>query len=300
MPCALMYYRYAALWETFFGELGCEIVKSGTSDQQMFSHGDSLSDSECCLPVKGFVGHVARLAGRCDFVLVPRFERLGKNDEFCVRFWGLTDIVRATFPGLNVLSYNLQGHKSGSEMRGLFGIGGVLGKSRAQCLLAYHRGKTAQQQTDAKAIKAQRRVLEEPGLKILIAAQPYIAHDPVIGGGLLGILRGQGAVPIFADRCKRAACKSESKQITSSLYWVMNKEVVGAIELLRDQVDGVILISAFPCGTDSLVNELVLRRVKGLPITQIILDGQQGDAGLQTRIECFLDIAKERKRSHAS
>jgi len=300
LPQALLYYRYAGLWKTFFEELGCEVVLSGMSDQQLLSQGDSLSDSECCLPVKSFLGHVDRLAGHCDFVLVPRFERLSKNEEFCVRFWGLTDIVRATFPGLDVLSYNLQGHKPGNELMGFLKVGSTLGKNRTQCLSAYLRSKNAQKAADAQAIKEQNRLLEEPGLKILIATQPYISHDPLIGGSLLKILREQGAVPVFADRCERSLCKSRSAELTTSLYWVMNKEVAGAIQLLRPYTDGAILVSAFPCGTDCLVNDLILRRVKGFPITQIILDGQQGEAGLQTRIECFLDIIKEKKRGHAS
>jgi len=300
LPGALLHYRYSALWKTFFDELGCEVVSSGASDQRLLSHGGSLSDSECCLPVKGFLGHVARLAGRCDFILVPRFERLSKNEEFCVRFWGLTDVVRATFPGVNVLSYNLQGQKPGNEMMGFLSLGTALGKSRAQSLRAYRLGKIVQTGEDGRAIKEQIRTLAGPGLKILVAAQAYIAHDPALGGGLLKILREQGAVPIFADRCERAPCKSKSTRLTDSLYWVMNKEVIGSIELLRHRVDGVILVTAFPCGTDSLVNELVLRRVRDLPITQIILDGQQGEAGLQTRIECFLDIAKEKKRGNVS
>ena len=58
----------------------------------------------------------------------------------------------------------------------------------------------------------------------------------------------------------------------------------------------MILLTAFPCGTDSLVNELVIRRVHEVPVIQLLMDEQQSDAGLQTRIESFLDILGERKR----
>jgi predicted nucleotide-binding protein (sugar kinase/HSP70/actin superfamily) len=94
-------------------------------------------------------------------------------------------------------------------------------------------------------------------------------------------------------------CRASSKSISSDLYWTLNKEIIGAIPLIKGNVDGILLITAFPCGTDSLVNELVLRKVQGLPVAQIILDEQQGDAGLQTRIECFMDILHERKHAHA-
>ena len=71
--------------------------------------------------------------------------------------------------------------------------------------------------------------------------------------------------------------------------------MVGAIELYKDKVDGIILMSSFPCGPDSLVNEIILRRVKGIPILNLVLDGQEGSAGLETRLESFVDIIKIKK-----
>jgi len=300
LPQALLYYRYSTLWKTFFEELGCEVILSGKTDQELLTRGESLSDSECCLPVKSYLGHVARLTRNCDYILAPRFERLAASEEFCVRFWGITDVVRGTFPGARVLSYNLQGQKAGSELMGFMGLGKALGKSRGRTLRAYWRAKQAQLAADIRAVSEQNRILSKLGLKILVAAQPYIAHNACIGGPLLGLLREQGAIPIFADLCDRAPCRKKSGELSASLYWTMNKEIIGAIGLTRMQIDGVILVSAFPCGTDSLVNELILRRVKDIPVTQIILDGQQGEAGLQTRIESFLDIIKEKKHGNAS
>ena len=54
-------------------------------------------------------------------------------------------------------------------------------------------------------------------------------------------------------------------------------------------------MSSFPCGPDSLVNEIILRRVKGIPILNLVLDGQEGSAGLETRLESFVDIIKIKK-----
>ena len=300
IPRALLYYRYGALWKTFFEELGCRVVLSQKTDQQVLSVGDALSDSECCLPVKAFAGHIASLAGRCEYIFVPRFERTAKDEEFCVRFWGLTDLARGTFPGARVLSLNVQSGRPGTWLRGFLGLGRALGKSLPQSLRAYRRAMSAQYLSDLRERKRQLRLLAAPGPKVLVAAQPYISYDPAIGGPLVKLLREQGLTPIFAEACPRLPARSAAKNLTASLYWTMNKEIVGALELLRPRIDGVILVSAFPCGTDCIVNELVLRRVNGLPITQIILDGLHGQAGLQTRIECFADIIKNRRRDDAS
>lgn len=296
LPKALLYYRYRYLWETFFTELGCKTVTSPDTCRTMLEEGIARSVGECCLPVKLFLGHVSSLLGRCDAILVPRFETSGKNEEFCVRFWGLPDIVRNTFPEAPLIGYDLQGHKRGSEQHGFLSMGKALGKSSAQTLRAYRRAVQEQQRQDRLTVARQQKLLSAGGPKVLLVSQPYLIHDPYVGGPLVRMLREQGGVPIYADRCDRRACRACSKSLSAELYWTLNQEAIGAIPLLKHAVDGALLISAFPCGTDSLVNELVLRRVRDLPIAQIVLDEQQGETGLQTRIECFLDILHERRR----
>jgi predicted nucleotide-binding protein (sugar kinase/HSP70/actin superfamily) len=65
--------------------------------------------------------------------------------------------------------------------------------------------------------------------------------------------------------------------------------------LLKEKADGIILVSAFPCGPDSMTNELLIRRIKGIPVLPLILDIQSGMAGIETRIESFLDIIRFQK-----
>ena len=63
----------------------------------------------------------------------------------------------------------------------------------------------------------------------------------------------------------------------------------------KEKSDGIILVSAFPCGPDSMTNELLIRRLKGMPILPLVLDTQSGMAGVETRIESFLDIIRFQK-----
>lgn len=300
LPRALLYYRYGQLWETFFIELGCHVVTSPKTSQAILAEGSGYTEGECCLPVKVFLGHVAQLAGRCDYILVPRFETLGRGEEFCVRFWGLPDIVCNTFPELSLIGYNLQGHLPGSEWLGFLSMGRRLGKSPPKILRAYLRACMAQLQADRQACLNQRQtLLSSPSPRVLLVAQPYLIHDSFIGAPLVDMIRRQGGIPIFADRFPRPDCRAGAGAISSDLYWTLNKELIGAIPLTRSHIDGVLLVSAFPCGSDSLVGEMVLRKVRDLPVAQILLDEHQGDAGLQTRIECFMDILYERGKPHA-
>lgn len=298
IPRAFLYYRYGSLWQTFFQELGCDVVVSDATDRTILENGVRLSEAENCLPMKLFLGHIQSLMNRCDMVLVPRFQGAVGSEEFCVRFLGLYDIARHTFPQTKLLTYQVKGNGTRFELPGFFHMGRQLGKSPERCLAAYRRAKQVQQRQDAFCLTRQQQLCGQPGLKILVAAQPYLSHDPYIGEPVCRMIREQNAAVLFSDYCERSSCRQKSKAISTELYWMMNQEILGAIELYRNRVDGVILLTAFPCGTDSLVNELVIRRVHDLPIIQLFLDEQQSDAGLQTRIESFLDILSERRRQY--
>ena len=59
--------------------------------------------------------------------------------------------------------------------------------------------------------------------------------------------------------------------------------------------DEVVFLSSFPCGPDSLVNELAIRKLEGIPIINITLDESSATSGLITRLESFTDIIRARR-----
>ena len=83
-----------------------------------------------------------------------------------------------------------------------------------------------------------------------------------------------------------------SSKISSTLYWKFNKENIGAISYCGDLINGIILLSSFPCGPDSIVNELVIRKIDK-PILNLIIDDSDSFTGVETRLESFLDIVKQ-------
>jgi predicted nucleotide-binding protein (sugar kinase/HSP70/actin superfamily) len=58
----------------------------------------------------------------------------------------------------------------------------------------------------------------------------------------------------------------------------------------KDNVDGIIYMSVFPCGTDSLTTELMQRKIKNIPSINLIIDEETGFEGYKTRLESFIDI----------
>lgn len=64
----------------------------------------------------------------------------------------------------------------------------------------------------------------------------------------------------------------------------------------REQIDGIVLVSAFPCGPDSMTDEIVSRHFAPLPVLRLVLDTQTGTAGIETPLESFADILSFQKK----
>ena len=90
----------------------------------------------------------------------------------------------------------------------------------------------------------------------------------------------------------REGALKRSREISPTCKWEISREILGGVAIHQNDVDGIILLSAFPCGPDAMVNELIVRRVKGVPMLELVLDSQSGTAGVETRLESFIDIIR--------
>ena len=119
-----------------------------------------------------------------------------------------------------------------------------------------------------------------------------MAHDPYLGGTLVDLLEGMGVTVLFTDETDRKRALQASFGFSSTLPWIVNRELVGSLMLLHEHVDGIVLVSAFPCGPDSMTDDAIVRCIQGKPILNLTIDAQSGTAGLETRVESFVDILR--------
>ena len=134
--------------------------------------------------------------------------------------------------------------------------------------------------------------------KILLVSHPYNVYDNYIGIPIIKKLEQMGIEIIYANLLNHKIAKMYAKNLSPTLYWTYSKELIGAIEYYQYSVDGIIFLTTFPCGPDSLVNELMLRKISNLPVTNILVDEQTSTTGLETRIESFIDIINERRKNN--
>ncbi len=329
IPRGLLYYRYATLWRTFFEELGRRVVVSDPTDRAILEAGDHCSVDECCLASKIYMGHVEALLhnDEVDAIFIPSIDNLGHNVGFCTKFQALPDLVSNTFATgmsnptdaftvqpvitrrgeesasgkkpLRILSAEIDVEDTKiSESEAFLSLGLQLGATKKQAKAAYKAAVKAQ----AKENKIMQAMLketldsidklpaDEQPLKILLVAHPYVLHDAYIGDPVKEMFEECGAVALYADHYDRERACRASDEFSDTMPWVVNRELIGAILSLYDQIDGIVLMSAFPCGPDSMTNDAIVRFIKGKPLLSITVDAQSGLAGLETRVESFVDI----------
>ncbi|MCD8357180.1 MAG: acyl-CoA dehydratase activase-related protein [Clostridia bacterium] len=292
LPRAMLYYRYSTLWQSFFESLGAEVIKSNPTDKKILDEGTALCVDEACLSEKIFLGHVKALVERCDYILVPRVSSFGHKRMMCARFEAMPDIVCNVFRNepQKFLTYNLDVILNQDEKKAFLEMGQQLGFGKKEVKKAYAAAKTAEQRQWKQQVAEQEALYKTDGIKILVAAHSYVIEDPYLGKPVLDILRELGVTPIRADIVEREPAVKRSTSVSPTIKWEMSREIVGSLAVHKDKVAGVILLSAFPCGPDSMVNEIIQRRIKGVPMLNLTLDAQSGTAGVETRLESFVDI----------
>lgn len=303
IPRALLYYRYGVLWEAFFKALGRNVVVSSPTDRAVLAAGEALSVDECCLASKLYFGHAAQLIGQCDALFVPGYANEGRLASYCTKFQALPDLVASTFADRGVRTASLFVDRIGektSARRAFQDFAqrfGARPKEAAEAWQHAARAQTEHETALARKFAADRaRAQSAEGLAVLFVAHAYVGRDPYLGGDIVRMLESLGAQVVMADEADRHRAWKRSFDFSDTFPWAPSRELVGALLEALDAVDGVVLASAFPCGPDSMTNDAIARCVQGKPMLSLTLDAQSGTAGLETRIESFVDILAYRKK----
>lgn len=299
IPRAFLYYRYKILWKNYFSNLGYKIVVSGPTTKETVVEGKKYSIDEACLPFKIFMGHVSNLREKCDYILIPRIENYGKDEKVCVRFNATYDIVKNIFKDINIINYNIEYTKMSTETISLLKLGLKLNHNPFIVISSYIKAKKAEKEYNKLKMINQSKVLTKRGPKVLIVSHPYSIYDNYLGYSIIKLLKNYKINILYADKLSKKESLKHYKKLSKTLYWTYSKELIGAIDYYKDNIDGIIFLTAFPCGPDSLVNELMIRKLKKMPTLNIILDELRSETGLETRVESFIDILRERRDNNS-
>ncbi len=293
IPRALLYYRYQILWKRFFEKLNCKVILSPTTNKDIVNIGVSNSVDESCLSSKIYLGHVLYLQDKCDYILIPRISDYGKGEKVCVRFNGLYDNIKNMNLTCKLLDYNIEYSKLHFEFIEFLRIGLKLSKNIFKVIYSYIFAKYKEKKHRLSLENEQVNTTKNNNKKVLIVSHPYNINDKYLGTYIIDYLTKNNISILYADRLNRKISRNYAYSLSNTLYWTYAKEQIGAIEYYKNIFSGIIFISTYPCGIDSLVNELMLKKITNIPTLNIILDEATKEIGLETRLESFLDIIKE-------
>lgn len=297
IPRALLYYRHHIIWKKFFEKLNCKVILSPTTNRDIVNIGISNSIDESCLSAKIYLGHVIYLQDKCDYILIPRISDYGKGEKVCVRFNGLYDNIKNMNLPCQILNYNIEHTKLHYEFIEFIRIGLKINKNIFKVIYSYIYAKKKEKQHRLSLENEQVKITKNNNKKVLIVSHPYNIYDKYLGAYIIDYFTKNSISILYADRLNRKISKNYAYNLSKKLYWTYAKEQIGAIEYYKNIISGIIFISTYPCGVDSLVNELMLKKITNIPTINIILDESTKEIGLETRLESFLDIIKEKKNN---
>ncbi len=288
IPRALYYYYYGKLYQIFFEKLGFEVVVSPKTNKQILDRGSFLAESEMCLPMKILLGHIDFLKDKCDYIVVPRIDNFGLDEQTCTNFLALYDIVHNLF-SIPILHYNIDEMHHEGELEGFIHMGKHFYIDMITSMQAYEEAKEEMEVENKKRHRLMRDLLLKDQRKILIVSHPYNLEDSLIGKDILKYLQKQNILAIKSYDIDPNLVYRGHTKISPGLYWHFSKKELDSLVYAYPNIDGIVFLSSFPCALDSLVYELTMRKIHK-PYLHLIIDDINATAGIETRLESFLDI----------
>lgn len=295
IPKSLLYYRYHPFVETLFTELGAEIIASGDTNKKILDEGVKYCVDEACLPIKIFHGHIASIKDKCDLLLIPRIMKLNKNEFICPKFCGLPEMIINSIPGLPDTIINpIYADTPLGLKKWTICVGSKLTKSIMKIEKAYNLALEVQ--------KSYACGIKDVGYKInvALAGHPYNVYDKFTNMNLVKKLNKLGIGVITEEYVDAEHINKQVSTLFKRPFWTFAKNTFGFSTYLAENklIDGIIYISSFACGIDSIVIELIKERLPEFPMLILKIDEQTGEAGFDTRIEAFSDMLERRNNKN--
>ncbi len=315
IPRGLFFYLYYDICRSFFERLGVIAVPSCETTKPILDEGLRTCVDEACLPVKLFHGHVLDLAGRVDYLLIPRITSICRREYVCPKMAALPDMVRSSLKGLPpMIDCEINLWKNGRGIRQFFvDIARYLGFRDGEAKAAFREAISQ----CGGGINSDCGDIGASGLKIGIVGHIYNLSDPYLNMDLLRKLSSYGIKAVTAAPAnpsvnrrsngdERRVCRhKEARACEKRIFWQFGNDAMEMADELvfNEKVDGMIYVMSFGCGVDSFISYIIgqhLKKSSGIPLMMMVVDEHSGDAGVETRIEAFADlIVRHGKASQA-
>jgi len=289
IPRALTTHSLFPLYSTFFSHIGMEVVLSDVDPR-----GDLTSHSGFCFPAQIAHGAVLDLVKKgVDLVFIPHVVRMPHPNQ--CRGSYLCPITQAgpyflakAFPDSRLLSPVLEfinGYETCSALVDM--AVAELGVRRESAIGAWEAAVQAQTDAEHTLRDFGRQALEaaiaagKPA--ILLAGHSYNAFTPEASQSVGKKLSSMGITVIPAD------CLMPTGEGPTS--WHFANQILNAVGIAKRHPHLFLLsVSNFSCTIDAFTHSMLASELGSKPYLVLEIDAHTADAGVQTRLEAFLDI----------
>lgn len=301
VPMAFSVHSLWPFYSWFFHNLGIRVEIS----TKIIPEGIAKQESNYCFPAEIAHGAIQDVLDKgVDFLFLPHFRDMPTLEEVHACVCPLTQ-------GLPFFARHAFGLKDEQVLRPLVSFGGgfdasrgafeevaeALGCSRAEGSRAYDVGITHYQRFLAAYRALGQRVLREvrenpDQVYVVLLGRPYNAFTRDANMGIPRKFTSQGVTVIPFDMIYE-----DDAQIPPNNYWYFGQQNMKAVKKVRE-VDNLYLafISNFSCAPDSFLLHYVRWLMGHKPYLVLEIDSHTADAGLDTRVEAFLDIVESYRR----
>ncbi len=305
---------YYPLYSTFFRELGLEPVVPDVCSQE----GIDQRNAAFCYPgelAHGYFYSLLEMAPPPEYLFLPHFKAVPVLDEnsssqVCPFVQGETFYLQATFReklhklqarGTRVLTplLNLT-HGLSAARKPLVDTAVQMGLKRKTALAAFEVALDRQTACVGKMRAMGKKILEE------LESDPNQTAVVIFGRSYNGFVEEahMGIPHKLASRGVRVIpfdfFLSDDGKSKRHMYWGLGQRILQAARFVEQhpQLFGT-FITNFSCGPDSFIIGYFRDIMGRKPSLTLELDNHTADAGLETRIEAFLDIVSAYRKLFA-
>ena len=301
VPLAFSVHSLWPFYSWFFHTLGVKVELS----TKVVPEGIARQESNYCFPAEIAHGAIQDVLDRgVDYVFLPHFRDLPTMEDVhacvCPLTQGLPFYARHAFglPDSKMLRPLVTFGGGYDSSRGAFEeVAEQLGFTRAEGGRAYDVGVAQYRRFLDAYRELGSRVLEEvkrnpDRVYIALCGRPYNAFTRDANMGIPRKFTSQGVTVIPFDMIY-----DDDGEIPPNNYWYYGQQNMKAARQVKN-VDNLYLsyISNFSCAPDSFLLHYVRWLMGQKPYLVLEIDSHTADAGLDTRVEAFLDIVESYRR----
>lgn len=289
---------YYPFYHRFFSELGFDLILPDT----IRSSGIARRGAQFCYPAELAHGYLAdMLTRKADFTFLPHLKGIpsgnSENACTCVFVQGEPFYLKSTFRELDTpttLSPTIDFTDSYYDQQKVFSDMAVsLGLSKKLGKRAFAKATDEQKECLWRLKTVGRRFLEDLAKNpdetaIVLFGRPYnsFTQDANKGIPMKFATRGVRIIPF-----DMLPFEDEKLAEESNMFWAMGHALLRCAHFVaRHPQLFATYITNFSCGPDSFIITYFRDTMNTKPSLTLELDGHTADAGIETRIEAFLDI----------